>query len=140
MNILLAVDGSDYTKRMLAYLAAHEELLASSAEFTALTVVPRVPPEVTQFIDQKTLASYYAEQAERVLHPIRRFAEQHGWKPKTCYETGHAAQVISGYAEQGRYDLVVLGSHGHAAFGSLVMGSVATAVVAHCKTPVLIVR
>ena len=31
MNILLAVDGSTYTKKMLAYLAAHPEFLATSA-------------------------------------------------------------------------------------------------------------
>jgi nucleotide-binding universal stress UspA family protein len=35
---------------------------------------------------------------------------------------------------------VVLGSHGHSALGNLVMGSVATQVLAHCKVPVLLVR
>lgn len=30
MNILLAVDGSAYTKKMLAYLATHEDLLGTS--------------------------------------------------------------------------------------------------------------
>ena len=44
MKILLAVDGSDYTKRMLAYLATHEEMLGKADSFTALTVVPAIPP------------------------------------------------------------------------------------------------
>ena len=29
MKVLLAVDGSDHTKRMLSYLAAHDELLGA---------------------------------------------------------------------------------------------------------------
>jgi nucleotide-binding universal stress UspA family protein len=36
--------------------------------------------------------------------------------------------------------LVVLGSHGHSALGNLVMGSVATQVLAECKVPALLVR
>ena len=38
MNILLAVDGSAYTKKMLAYLATHEDLLGASHSYTVLTV------------------------------------------------------------------------------------------------------
>jgi nucleotide-binding universal stress UspA family protein len=34
----------------------------------------------------------------------------------------------------------MMGSHGHGTLGSLVMGSVATKVLAGCKTPVLLVR
>ena len=44
MKVLLAVDGSVYTKRMLAHLAAHEELLGRGHEYTAFTAVPPVPP------------------------------------------------------------------------------------------------
>jgi nucleotide-binding universal stress UspA family protein len=33
-----------------------------------------------------------------------------------------------------------MGSHGHGAVANLVLGSVATKVIAACKTPVLLVR
>jgi nucleotide-binding universal stress UspA family protein len=33
-----------------------------------------------------------------------------------------------------------MGSHGHGTLGNLVMGSVATQVLAGCKVPVLLVR
>ena len=39
MKILLPVDGSDYTKRTLSYIAAHDELLGEGHEYTVLTVV-----------------------------------------------------------------------------------------------------
>jgi nucleotide-binding universal stress UspA family protein len=34
----------------------------------------------------------------------------------------------------------VMGSHGHSTLGSLVMGSVASKVLAHCRAPVLLIR
>lgn len=140
MNILLAVDGSEYTKHMLAYLAAHEELLGGKNRFTFLTVVTPVPPHVTQYIGADMIASYYADEAEAVLRPLRRYAEQHRWEWTARHAIGHPADVIAEAANSGEHDLVVLGSHGHGALKSLVLGSVATGVLARCKTPVLIVR
>ena len=51
-----------------------------------------------------------------------------------------AGTAIAKLAESGKFDLVVLGSHGHGALGNLVMGSVATQVLANCKVPALLVR
>jgi hypothetical protein len=43
MKILVAADGSPYTKRMLAYLAAHDEWLGDRHQYTLLHVVARAP-------------------------------------------------------------------------------------------------
>ena len=48
--------------------------------------------------------------------------------------------AIAKAAQDGSYDLVMMGSHGHGALTNLVMGSVATQVLAHCAVPVLLVR
>jgi nucleotide-binding universal stress UspA family protein len=53
---------------------------------------------------------------------------------------GPAAPAIAAQASRGGHDIVVLGSHGHGALVNLVLGSVATQVLARCKTPALIVR
>jgi nucleotide-binding universal stress UspA family protein len=53
---------------------------------------------------------------------------------------GHAAKEIATLGDKEHFDLIVLGSHGHTGLGGLVLGSVATAVLASCTTPVLIVR
>ena len=46
MNILLTVDGSAYTKKMLAHLATHEDLLGASHSYgTVLTVQSPLPPD-----------------------------------------------------------------------------------------------
>jgi nucleotide-binding universal stress UspA family protein len=43
-------------------------------------------------------------------------------------------------AKGDKFDLIVMGSHGHGALAGLLMGSVATKVLALSKTPVLLVR
>jgi nucleotide-binding universal stress UspA family protein len=140
MKILLAVDGSEFTKNMLAYLAARDELTGKHNQFTVLTVVPPVPTQVTHFINRNSLDDYYKEQAESVLKPIQAFAAQKGWELTTQQAVGNAADVISSTATQGHYDMIVIGSHGHGTLGALVMGSVVTRVLAGCKIPVLVIR
>lgn len=140
MKILIAVDGSPFTKRMLGYVTAHDELFTAANDYTVLTAVPSVPPRASAVIDKETLAEYYLEEAEKVLKPVRAFFDKQGLKAKTVHKVGHPADVIAKMAVAGKHDLLVMGSHGHSALGNLVMGSVTTKVLAHCKTPVLLVR
>jgi nucleotide-binding universal stress UspA family protein len=140
MKILLAVDGSAYTKRMLGYVAAHEELLGADHEYSIYTVVTPIPPHATHFLDRERLTDYYRETAEEVLQPIRAFAAQKGWKAEVDYGVGPAAEQIAAFAQTGRHDMVVMGTPGHSALGNLVLGSVASGVLARCTAPVLLIR
>ncbi|MET0335813.1 MAG: universal stress protein [Rhizobacter sp.] len=140
MKILLAVDGSPYTQRMLDYLAAHPELAGADRSFSVLTVVSAVPPRVTGYIDKGSLQGYYDEQAEDVLKGVRSFAEKNGWKASYLVKVGAAGDTIAAAAKEGQFDLLVMGSHGQSALGSLVMGSVTSRVLGNCSTPLLIVR
>ncbi|MFM8768141.1 MAG: universal stress protein [Rubrivivax sp.] len=141
MKILVAVDGSTYTKRMLGYLAAHDEWLGGAHQYTVLHSVPAVPPRAAAVIDKETLKAYYAEEGEKVLKPIRTFfSKKRDLKVDCAVKSGPAADNIVAAATKGDFDMVIMGSHGHSTLGNLVMGSVATKVLAHCKTPVLLVR
>ena len=53
---------------------------------------------------------------------------------------GKAAAEIASYARKGKYDLIVMGSHGYGAIERLLLGSVVAKVLALCKTPVLLIR
>ncbi|MBI3102474.1 MAG: universal stress protein [Burkholderiales bacterium] len=140
MNILLAVDGSAYTKKMLAYLATHDELLAPSHTFTAVTVQAALPPRARAALGKAAVDQYYADEAGKVLNPVSKFLERHGFQPKRMAKVGPAGETIAKLADAGQFDLLVMGSHGHGALATLVMGSVTTQVLAHSKVPVLIVR
>jgi nucleotide-binding universal stress UspA family protein len=140
MKILLAVDGSAYTKRMLAYIAAHDEWLGPRHQYTAITVVPPLPPHPRSYVDRASLEGYYADEAKQVLDPVRAFAGQHKWSLETLQPVGHPADVIAEAATSGKFELVIMGSHGHSAVANLLLGSVASRVLAQCKTPILLIR
>ena len=140
MNILLAVDGSPYTKKMLAYLAAHDEMLGASHTYTALTVQAQLPPRARAALGKDVVEQYYQEEGEKVLASVGKFLTRHGVNARTMVKVGAAGEVIAKVAQSGKFDLVVMGTHGHGALGNLVMGSVSTQVLAKCEVPVLLVR
>lgn len=140
MKILLAVDGSPYTKKMLAYLTTHPELFGTHNEFTVFTVVFPLPPRARAAVGAEVAQGYYDEESEKVTAPIVTFLKHHNMSLKVEHMVGQPGEAIAKVAEDGNYDLLMMGSHGHGALGNLVMGSVATRVLAHCKVPVLIVR
>ncbi len=140
MKILLAVDGSAYTKKMLAYLATHLEVFNANNEFTVFTVQLPLPPRARAAVGADVAAGYYADEAAKVTTPVLKFLKRHGIEPKVLHKVGSPGEQIAKQAEAGRYDMLMMGSHGNGAWGNLVMGSVATQVLAHCGTPVLLVR
>jgi len=139
MKILLAIDGSQVTKRMLGYVAAHDELFGPAHDYTVVNVVAPVPGYAARFLDQTILDDYYRQEAEQVFKPVRDFAEMQHWKLRLVHKHGHAAEVIAATAESEHCDLVVMGTHGHSSLGNVVLGSVATGVLARCKMPVLLI-
>lgn len=140
MKILVAVDGSPYTKRMLAYLAAHDEWLGESHEYTVIHTVNAVPPRAAAVLDKQVLKDYYDGEAEKVFKPIRSFFDKQRIKASFASKVGPAGDTIAAMADKGGFDLLMMGSHGHGTLRNLVMGSVATKVLAHCSTPVLLIR
>ena len=140
MKILLAVDGSSYTKKMLAYVTTHLEMFSGDNEFTALTVQGTLPPRARAAVGKEVVDQYYAEEAAKVLDPVVKFLGRHDLKVKSLSKVGNAGETIAKTAESGKFDMIIMGSRGHGALGSLVMGSVATRVLANCQTPVLLVR
>ena len=140
MKILVAVDGSVFTKRMLAYLAAHDEWMGGAHQYTVLHAVHGISGHAASVLDKNVLHEYYRDESEKVFKPIRTFFKKQGLEASFVSKVGHASEVIASQAQKGKFDLVVMGSHGQGTLTNLVMGSVATKVLASCSTPVLLVR
>jgi len=140
MKILLAVDGSLYSKKMLAYLSTHESLLNGANSYTVFTAQAALPPRARAVVGKEVVDAYYAEESEKVLAPVSKFLLRHGIDAKSVWKPGPAGTAIAKLATDGKFDLVVMGSHGHGAVLNMVMGSVASQVLARCKVPVLLVR
>ncbi|MFZ2736948.1 MAG: universal stress protein [Burkholderiaceae bacterium] len=140
MKILLAVDGSRHTKKMLAYLVTHADLFTANNSFTAFTAQSVLPPMARQAVGKEVVEQYHREEAEKILSPVTKFLLRHGIDAKSSWKVGHAAETMIKFAQAGKFDLLVMGSHGHGTFVNLVMGSVATQVLSQSKIPVLLVR
>lgn len=143
MNILLAADGSIHTKRMLAYIAAHEDVLGVRHRYTVVHATTRLPGVAAAFVEGQELKAIYRSEAEKVFKPIRAFFKQRGIEARFVGLVGPVAESIAREAERAACDLLVMGSHGRDGRGSLanlVMGSVATRMLAQSKVPVLLVR
>lgn len=140
MKVLLAADGSAYTEKMLAYLGSHPELLANSSQYTALTVQPPLPSRARSLVSKADIDAYYTEEAGKVLNMVSEAMARQGAQLECVARIGSAAEEIAKLAESGGFDLIIMGSHGKSPFGNLVMGSVATKVLAACKVPVLLIR
>ena len=140
MKILVAADGSSHTKRMLVYLAAHAEWLGPAHQYTVIHYTPTLPPRAKAYFDRETLRSYSENEFEKVFKPMRNFFKRHAMDVTFVGKNSPTTEVIGALADTGKFDLPVMGSDGHGALASLVMGSVVTKAMASCATPMLIVR
>ena len=93
MKILVPVDGSSFTKRMLAYLAAHDEWLGDHQEYVLLHVAPAVPPSAAAVLDRAVLKAHYAEESDKVFKPIRAFFAKQKIKAEFVAKAGVAAEL-----------------------------------------------
>lgn len=139
MKILLAVDGSEFTKKMLSYLSTHPELFGKDNHYTALTVRPHLPGRAGSFVGKEAVDDYHQDEAEKVLTPVREFLHTAAMPFDTLMKVGPLGETIADVAESGGYGMIVMGSHGHGSLANLVMGSVANKVIAESKVPVLLV-
>lgn len=141
MKILIAVDGSVYTQKALAYLADNRGMFVDKHELVVVHVCPGIPGHVARHVSKDVVDSYYTDETAKVLDPVKAFFAQHGI---TGYQVdtrhGHAAEEIIKAAKAAGAGLIVMGTHGHGIFGRTLMGSVATRVVSDSDATVLLVR
>ena len=140
MKILLAADGSPFTQKALAFVAGHKSLLGIDDEIVVVNVQAPVPGRVTTMLGSAEVAAYHAEEADKVLKPIKTFLEQNGLRYRCSAVTGSAVEEIIRAAKNEQVDLIVMGTHGHGWIGRALMGSVAQRVVVDSVVPVLLVK
>lgn len=140
MKILLAADGSKYTKKALAFLVTHAGLLSDGGQLHVLHVQPALPPRVKSVAGRDMVASYHLEEAEKVLAPIRKFLLRHPIVFQADWVVGSASDEIIKASKSDKAHLIVMGTHGHGVLGRMLLGSVAQRVVSGCDVPLLLVK
>lgn len=140
MRILVAADGSPFTKKALAFLVNHEAFTADGGELLVLNVQPLLPPRLKTMAGHAAIAQWHHDEAQRVLEPAGEFLARHKLSFKTRWVVGHAADEIVAAANEIRADLIAMGTHGHGLIGRALMGSVAQKVLTMAEMPVLLVK
>jgi nucleotide-binding universal stress UspA family protein len=141
MKILIAVDGSAHTQKALDYLAKHRTMFVDGHELVVVHVCVGLPGHVTRHLSKEVVHDYYAEEAAKVLEPVKAALARNGVGNVTIEQRhGHAAEEILKAASAAGAELIVMGTHGHGLFGRALMGSVATKVVSATAISVLLVQ
>ncbi len=140
MRIVLAADGSPYTKKALAFLMTHESLAGPDDEILVVHAQSVLPPLVRSAVGSNVVKSYMNDEAEKVLAPIRRFLDKHDVTYHCEWSVGTAHDQILRAAKKAKAHMIVMGTHGHGLIGRTLMGSVAQKVVTGADAPVMLVK
>lgn len=145
MNILLAVDGSKYSIKAANYLAEHFTWMGETPTLHLLHVKLPIPKglalaQANAIVGTDAIKSYYREESEAALAPTEEVLTTHHIPFHRAWLVGDICEQINAYAAEHKIDMIVMGSHGHGALKNLLLGSVATKLLAASTVPVLIVR
>lgn len=132
MKILLAYDGGDPARRALELTAelAHK----FGADVAVVSVIPVHPGRVP--IDPWDDAPVHATQ----LAEAKQLLVGQGIEPVLIEQAGDPAGTIERIAEDGAYDMVVVGSRHLGALSRVLQGSVSEHVATHAAATVVVAR
>ena len=140
MKILLAADGSKYSTRAVDYLIKHRGQFGDDLQLVLLHVRMPIPGRAASALGRAVVETYYSDESRKALAPARRRLERAGVAFTEARRLGDPGAEIAQYAGRSRFDLVVMGSHGHGMLTNLVLGSCTSKVLAQCRVPVLVIR
>jgi nucleotide-binding universal stress UspA family protein len=146
MKVLVAIDKSPESHMALAYTCHLLEHF--DADVHALYVKPdevEVGPEsfYAPFFSKDGLKDWIDSDALQVQEKALNSCQYclAGKVPcEPLIATGDPAEEILETAQQGDYDMIVLGSHGHSALRGFLLGTVHAKILHHTKRPILIAR
>jgi ethanolamine permease len=140
-SILCATDGSHVSAKAVTFACGLARALDVPLTFISVNMAqPSSDPRVRVW--DAEMMRLGDEQVERELHAANREAREQGVSRISCV-TVHSrdiSQAIVDYAEENHIAHIVAGSTGRTGLARLLIGSVASAIVARAHCPVTIVR
>src|SRR5262245_7128580 len=137
MKILIAADESDCAHRAVTYLVKNIASYGTKPEIHLLNVQPPLPGRATAAVNRSAVQGFYRETSQKALAGARRVLTRSRVAHKEVHLVGDPGRVIAAYATEGKFSLVIMGSHGQGAISRLLLGSVVQKVLADSKVPLL---
>jgi nucleotide-binding universal stress UspA family protein len=140
-RILLPVDGSDASVNAARYALRIAKLL--DADITCIHVI--AAPPLLRGMNPALVALYFsrAEKQSKIwISEVKQMAkkEQARVTSEIVVDVLSVPNAIIQYAKKQRMDLIIMGTRGRTGAKKLLLGSVASAVMAHAGCPVMLVR
>jgi nucleotide-binding universal stress UspA family protein len=141
-RILAPVDFSPCSRAALEYALELGERMEAPVDVLHVTEPSGyIGAEALTLIPVAARAGALGESRDELLHDLHGFLGPMRTRARRVrLEPGLPADVIAAVARDGKYDLVVMGTHGRSGLSRLAVGSVAEAVMRRAQVPVLTLR
>ena len=138
LKILVPVDGSPNSLHAVRHVV-NEFLKNPQMEIHVLNVQTPLSRHIAQFINKRDRASYYQDQAEAVLAPVRELLDRFRVPHATHTEVGHKAEAIAEAARRFHCDHIVMGTARQNSLTRMFESSVTNRVLDLTTVPVEII-
>ena len=140
MKVLLSHDGSECSDRAVKFVASTLSKQVNNLRLTLVYVDVPMLDRVAAVLGEETVARIHRGNTDFALKGARARLKRASIAFEESRFIGNVAGHIVALAEKGKFDVVVMGSHGRTALKNLLLGSVTTQVMAQSAVPVLVVR
>ncbi|MCX9012519.1 MAG: universal stress protein [Candidatus Methanoperedens sp.] len=138
-KILIATDGSDYTKSAIEY--AVELAKNTEAKLYAIYVIDTAAfASIPMDAAWESMYELLKQEGDEATAYVADKAQAEGLEVERYTVEGHPAEEIRKFAEENSVDLIAMGTLGKSGLDRFLLGSVAEKVVRTSKIPVLVVR
>lgn len=138
-KILIATDGSEYTKNAVDY--GIDIAKNTGAKLFAIYVVDTAAfASIPMDAAWESMYELLKQEGDLAIKFVAERAEAEGLEVEGNLIEGHPADEIIRYSEKNSISVIVMGTLGKSGLDRFLLGSVAEKVVRNSKIPVLVVR
>ncbi len=151
-RILVAVDGSEHSKKAIGYAVELAEKLGASLTLihvysAILPIIPATDALISPTVTAPASAAVAAKIAEdarklgeKILEDSEKIVKERGIRVEKVLKEGDAVKEIVAEAQKGGFSLVVIGHRGLSKLSGLLLGSVSEGVGHKAPCSVMIVK
>lgn len=139
MRILVPVDESQHSRRVVEFISHRETLLGTNPEIELVNVQYSVPEAIIDLFAMEAVKHFYREEGKRVFDQLDPGElRRRGVTERVLY--GVAGKALAEEAKIFNADLIVMGTRGLNPMRGLLLGSVSNDLLARTRVPMLLLR
>jgi len=136
-NILIAIDGSEYSNNALAYA---QDMAQTYRATLWLVHVFAHPSDILGYDDFEKLYAKRKCTGQSVLDAALEMLGESPVEIRAELREGPEAESILNFAKNSQTDIIVMGTRGMGAIKGLLLGSVSRKVIHYANCPVMVVH